>query len=820
MRGWSSHLGGDSWDDEPAWLYEITWEWEQLPAQRHPGDPERRRRAVHIPVYEASRGADVHGVGIAHVVPRPPPWSSPDDRQVPSSDRRPDGAGPDQPPPAPRHGTVPTPRQRGPAPFEQTRPVPQEVRPQFRQAPPPMQDMPAPFYGSTQPTLRDARPRANGNPVQSLEGRPAGRPTPYLPGPDQQPGYRGVHPVSPPEPWLSPHDREPAPAAAPGTESLMPFGWDHPDADSATTLAGPHTTMAGPGAPRFDPMAEPPAVRAEAETGHQNELYGMGWRLKSLGLGAVTTGPRSEPTPDERDDPDRTDVLDLLDAATPVNGTAPARHDWFSPMTGNRPKAPEPEPAAEAVAEPPMADEAESGSEPNPGGVAEPGEDARPAPQEATEPKVETSNAAPRSDPRRRLADPEQVLLAYPWRFSPQTMREVIGEPDQLIAIRDRLTDKLEYAERDAVRARLLSLRAVVSRVLGDLDFALADAQEALEHAEATGELRRISIVQARLANVLRWRGEFAEADRLFEEADSVELPTRLRAEIAELAGRSAFDQGRYLESMNRFAQALDLRRGGDEELVARIELALDLVAEHGRKKGWGPYPRTSAEIRQRWEPETLATGEHFAEVQAFHEQTAWVRRPDAQAWELVDARRELVIGCAEGYLQVRPFTEGLAWVSRDPVGGWFAIDHENRVIVPGGFDDVLPFRHGVAPVRQGWGWGAVDRYARLVVQTKYRRFATALAGGHPIDGFTREGLAVIDVGDRYGVIDRSGRLRVAPVHAGLVIHPVAYLIRDTAGRWGALNRDGDPLVDMTYRSEADVAEAVDHLLADTRPLL
>ena len=105
----------------------------------------------------------------------------------------------------------------------------------------------------------------------------------------------------------------------------------------------------------------------------------------------------------------------------------------------------------------------------------------------------------------------------------------------------------------------------MVSRVLGDLDFALADAREALEHAEATGELRRISIVQARLANVLRWRGEFAEADRLFEEADSVELPTRLRAEIAELAGRSAFDQGRYLEAMNRFDQALDLRRGGDD---------------------------------------------------------------------------------------------------------------------------------------------------------------------------------------------------------------------------------------------------------------
>jgi hypothetical protein len=158
--------------------------------------------------------------------------------------------------------------------------------------------------------------------------------------------------------------------------------------------------------------------------------------------------------------------------------------------------------------------------------------------------------------------------------------------------------------------------------------------------------------------------------------------------------------------------------------------------------------------------------------------------------------------------------------VSRDPAGGFFAIDHENRVIVPGGFDDVLPFRHGVAPVRRGAGWGAIDRYGRVVIPPKYRRFATALTGGRRVDGFTAEGLAVIDAGDRYGVIDRGGQLLLAPVHAAVVIHPVAFLIRDRNGRWGAVDRDGEPLVDVTHRSEADVAEAIDELMADTRPVL
>ena len=52
LNGWSSQPG-NLWGDEPAWVYEITWEWEPLPGQRYPGDP-GRRKAVHTPVYEAS----------------------------------------------------------------------------------------------------------------------------------------------------------------------------------------------------------------------------------------------------------------------------------------------------------------------------------------------------------------------------------------------------------------------------------------------------------------------------------------------------------------------------------------------------------------------------------------------------------------------------------------------------------------------------------------------------------------------------------------------------------------------------------------------
>lgn len=156
--------------------------------------------------------------------------------------------------------------------------------------------------------------------------------------------------------------------------------------------------------------------------------------------------------------------------------------------------------------------------------------------------------------------DPEQVLAAYRWRLDPVTLREELTEPDDLRAIRRRLTEKLGSANDNRARARLLSLRAVASRILGDLDDALADGRLALTYAEATGELRRTALAQARLAHVLRWRGNFAEADQLFAQANSVELPDRLRAALHEHAGRSCYDQGRLMEACEHFEQALNLR--------------------------------------------------------------------------------------------------------------------------------------------------------------------------------------------------------------------------------------------------------------------
>lgn len=435
--------------------------------------------------------------------------------------------------------------------------------------------------------------------------------------------------------------------------------------------------------------------------------------------------------------------------------------------------------------------------------------------------------------------DPEQLLMGWEWTFDPDTLREAVDDRDGLEEIRDMLTTKLNAHSDNPSRARLLSLRAVVSRILRDLNQAQADGKLALAHAEATGELRRVAIAQARLAHVLQWRGEFEEADRLFALANSTELPDRLRATMHQHAGKSAYDQGRYMEACNHFEKALELRKAEDPEMIASTELALDAVFRKVAENGWGPYPRAREEILRIRKPPTPALDEstgkwgftdpvsgqtcipaRYGDVQPFKDGVAWVQRPGYQSWELIDEAGETLIPTKAGYVGVSSFSDGLAWVSRDGSANWIAVDKSNNVTISAGFEDVRPFRRGMAAVRRSGRWGAVDGVGRVIVPFGYDAFATAMSDGRYIDGFSDEGLAVVELSGRKGVVDRAGRVLVEPAHPALVIHPVAFLVTDTAHRWGALDRHGRVIIRPSHPSRMAVTEEIDRLLADTRPML
>jgi hypothetical protein len=126
---------------------------------------------------------------------------------------------------------------------------------------------------------------------------------------------------------------------------------------------------------------------------------------------------------------------------------------------------------------------------------------------------------------------------------------------------------------------------------------AAAASRLALAHAESAQDEQSMVIAQAELAHVLRLRGDWMEADRLFQRAVDSQVPAAVRSVVHENAGRSAFDQGRHMEALDHFARAIRLGATEDTDLVERIGVCLEAVYIHVLRDGWGPYPRRPEEI-------------------------------------------------------------------------------------------------------------------------------------------------------------------------------------------------------------------------------
>lgn len=380
--------------------------------------------------------------------------------------------------------------------------------------------------------------------------------------------------------------------------------------------------------------------------------------------------------------------------------------------------------------------------------------------------------------------DPERLLAGHDWRFDPDTLREVHDEASTalLAEIHAGLSERLASAGDDRSLARLLSLRATVARSLGDLGPAKTDGVRALAYAETVGDLRLLSAVRVRLAHVLQWRGEFEAADRLFALADSPDLPDRARAGAHQHAGKCAFEQGRHIEAVNHFERALELRRDDpDPRLLASTEFALDGVFRKVAADGWGPYPRTLDDILgTRAAPEPQLRG-HWG----FAVDGTFVIDPQ--------------------FDDVQPFSDGIAWVRHVGAPTWSLIDETGAVLIgASGLSEVRPFRRGLAAVARAGRWGAVDPAGTVIVPFEFDGFATALHDGRYVEGFSDGGHAVVQRHGRAGVVDHTGTVLVPPVHAGVVIHPVAFLVTD-GQRWGALDRRGRPLVDPVHPSRSDL---------------
>ena len=228
-------------------------------------------------------------------------------------------------------------------------------------------------------------------------------------------------------------------------------------------------------------------------------------------------------------------------------------------------------------------------------------------------------------------------LEAIRWRLDGATLREVVDDREALRELGERLDEPLADEVDTVAKAGLLSVRAEVWRLLGELGMAAAASRLALAHAESARDVQSMVIAQAELAHILRLRGDFKEADRLFARATGAAVPETLRSVVHENAGRSCFDQGRHMEALDHFARAVRLGRSDDAELAARIGVCLEAVYIHVLRDGWGPYPRRREDIlgvQSRPAAETKAAEAKAAEAKAAGTKAAEAKAAGTKAAE------------------------------------------------------------------------------------------------------------------------------------------------------------------------------------------
>lgn len=83
----------------------------------------------------------------------------------------------------------------------------------------------------------------------------------------------------------------------------------------------------------------------------------------------------------------------------------------------------------------------------------------------------------------------------------------------------------------------------------------------------------------------------------------------------------------------------------------------------------------------------------------------------------------------------------------------YFFIDKTGKVVIDASkYESVLGFSEGLAAVRDGQGWGFIDKDGKELMETRFQA----------VDSFS-EGLAAVQVEDLWGFIDREGRMVIEP---------------------------------------------------------
>lgn len=152
------------------------------------------------------------------------------------------------------------------------------------------------------------------------------------------------------------------------------------------------------------------------------------------------------------------------------------------------------------------------------------------------------------------------------FRFHPETLREIVDDPDgldrRIAALAAAGAGAGEGGESEDFDARCEYVALL--RIAGRLDEAALEGELNLATADLAGDMRRMVRAMLLLGHVRQWRQEWDAADTMFHRAEKLALfldDDRLVALSAQHSGKSFYDQGKHVEAALRFRLALEIRQ-------------------------------------------------------------------------------------------------------------------------------------------------------------------------------------------------------------------------------------------------------------------
>ncbi|HMI79962.1 MAG TPA: WG repeat-containing protein, partial [Ferruginibacter sp.] len=151
-------------------------------------------------------------------------------------------------------------------------------------------------------------------------------------------------------------------------------------------------------------------------------------------------------------------------------------------------------------------------------------------------------------------------------------------------------------------------------------------------------------------------------------------------------------------------------------------------------------------------------------------------------------------------------FNEGLAAVKTLPDGKYGYIDKNNNMVIAAQYEDANPFYDGYAVVakKKGYSMGGsgkqtvtvpgefvlIDRSGKEIIQNTYNRISPHQAGG----------LFIIELKDKKGVMDSTGKTILPVEYADAIVDKNGYIIYRTADKkFGLMSSGGAEVLSAKY---------------------